>query len=169
MAAEVRARSGSGLREGGDAELGGGIRDKRERFQGLIGRDRALREGVGGAVIGLPGGELAGLRLNETEVCALCEGARPHSRIPRPRWNPQDWPDRARARSSGGGGKDLPVGGHALVAELDPVFADGVAENQRAALDGDGVVEPAGDARLHGQGEFDAVAGAPGALDAGEI
>jgi hypothetical protein len=62
----------------------------------------------------------------------------------------------------------LPVCRHAAIAQLYPVFSDAIRKDQRAALDGDGVVEPTGDARLHREGELDAVAGFPDALDARE-
>lgn len=155
------------MREGCDAELGGGVGDEADEFVGFGGGDGAGRNGVGGSVYGLPGGDAAGgggdfdgrmfageEGFGEREFVGLECG----------------W---MRVVEDEGvvplrGGEDLPVGGEAAGAEFEPVLADGVGEDERAAIDGDGLIEALRNARDEGEGELDGVAGFPGAIDAVE-
>lgn len=66
----------------------------------------------------------------------------------------------------GFGWEDLPVCAEAALAKFDPTFTGAVREDERAALDGDRIFEPARDARLHGEIEFDDIAGLPFAIEA---
>ena len=66
------------------------------------------------------------------------------------------------------GRKHLPICGHAAIAQFYPVLTDTVGKNKRAALDSDGIIEPTRNAGIHGEDNLDAVAGLPGALDAGK-
>src|ERR1700722_5396306 len=157
------------LRKRCDAQLGGGVGNERDRLLWLIAEDGALRERVGSSVFSAPRGQLACLYAQahwcgvggEDSAAHFCfvdgdligdvllgRGVVHFERVV---------PLRGR--------EYLPVGGHAAIAELDPILGDSVGEDERTALDGDGVVEPAGSARRHGEVEFDAIARGPGAVE----
>src|SRR6202048_806055 len=166
LSAEFCALLALALRERSDAQLRGRIREEPDVLLGLIYLHGALRQRIGGSVFRAPGGKFAGfggdahrrlvaregsladVALRHGEAAGWITGIEFESVVPRAR------------------GKYLPVGGHAAVTQFYPVFVDGIGEDKRSAFNGDGVVEPARDARVHGESEFDAVACFPFALDA---
>src|ERR1039458_8409369 len=152
----------------GDTQLCGCIRDECDALFRLIAGYGTLRQRVSDTVFRAPLVELA--RLNAEPDWSMAGSEWSFADLGLRDCNALGW--RIGIDLQGiipcSGGKDLPVGGHAALAQLDPAFADAVREYQGAALDGDGVMEPAGEARRHGEGNFDAVAGVPAALNAGK-
>jgi len=71
-------------------------------------------------------------------------------------------------RSSSGRWRYLPIGGHTSIGQFHPAFTDAIGEDQRTALDDDGVTEPAGNVRGHRKCDFYAVADIPSAFDTGK-
>src|SRR5579859_2871766 len=152
----------------GDAQLRSGVGNERDRFLGLIGCNRALRHRIRNAIFRAPGGKLASLHVEAhgrmlsakdafSHLClGHCNGARwlllidVQGIVPWRRW------------------EHLPVGGHTAVSQFYPGLTHAVREKKGAALDGNGIIEAAGYARIHGKHDLDAIARAPGALQVRE-